>query len=128
MDLALSAFDRFVAFLESFSWLGSSTCFVRLDSLDSSIQPLATALGLELRLMKYVLGLFLSYPLAAVMRLLPDKNLRHLYSLLGGVFLAQWIFEADWIHTFLSSTGTYLICALAPQKYQHLIAFVFVMG
>ena len=117
-----------IACFGTLTWLGSSTCFVRLDSFDSSIQPIATALGLELRLMKYVMGLFLSFPLASVMRLLPEKNLKHLYSLLGGVFLAQWIFEADWIHTFLSSTGTYLICALAPQKYQHLIAFVFVMG
>ena len=113
---------------ESIGWLGNSSCILRLSSLDRAVQPLASALGLELKLTKYVLGLFVSFPLAAVMRLLPDKNLRHLYSLLGGLFLAQWIFEADWIHTFLTSTGTYLICALAPQKYQHLIAFVFVMG
>ena len=128
MDFSLAILGRWIAFIESFAWLGNSSCILRLSSLDRVVQPLASALGLELKLTKYVLGLFLSFPLAAVMRLLPDKNLRHLYSLLGGLFLAQWIFEADWIHTFLTSTGTYLICALAPQKYQHLIAFVFVMG
>ena len=128
MDFSLAILGRWIAFIESFAWLGNSSCILSLSSLDRAVQPLASALGLELKLTKYVLGLFVSFPLAAVMRLLPDKNLRHLYSLLGGLFLAQWIFEADWIHTFLTSTGTYLICALAPQKYQHLIAFVFVMG
>ena len=128
MEIVLAGLGKLFAVLESFAWIGSSTCIVKLPALDAAIQPIADSLGMQLPLIKYTLSLFLVVPLAAVMRLLPDKNLRHLYSLLGGLFLAQWIFEADWIHTFLSSTGTYLICALAPQKYQHLIAFVFVMG
>jgi hypothetical protein len=46
----------------------------------------------------------------------------------GGVFLVQWIFEADWIHTFISSMVTYLICLFAPRKYSPKIAFIWVMG
>ena len=62
------------------------------------------------------------------MRALPGKQLKHLTSLLGGLFLAQWVFGPDWIHSLISSGATYVICALAPRKYCPLLTFIFVMG
>jgi len=59
---------------------------------------------------------------------LPSKELKHLFSLLVGLALVQWIFGPDWIHSLLSSAVTYLICALAPKKYIHVLVFVWVMG
>lgn len=40
----------------------------------------------------------------------------------------QWIYGTDWIHSFVSSAVTYLICALAPRKYAHILVFVWAMG
>jgi hypothetical protein len=79
-------------------------------------------------LLQYTLSLFLAYPLAAILRQIGSKDVKHLFSFIGGLFLVQWIFEADWIHTFISSFVTYLICALAPRKFSAKIAFVWVMG
>ena len=39
----------------------------------------------------------------------------------------QWVFRAAWVHTFVSSTGTYLICCLAPRKSAGDVAFVWMM-
>ena len=59
---------------------------------------------------------------------LPNKQLKHAFSFLVGFLFVQWIFGPDWIHSFIAAAGTYLICALTPRKWQHLIAFAFVMG
>ena len=67
------------------------------------------------------------YPLAAIMRALPGVNTKHAFSLMVGVASVQWIFEGDWIHSFVSSSGTYLICLAAPRKYLAVIAFAWVM-
>jgi hypothetical protein len=61
--------------------------------------------------------MFLVYPFAGLLRAIPNKNLKHLFSLLGGLFLMQWIFGPDWIHSLVSSAVTYLLCAIAPRKY-----------
>lgn len=42
--------------------------------------------------------------------------------------MMQWIYGADWIHSAVTSLGTYLIAALAPKKYQHIIAVMWVLG
>ena len=78
--------------------------------------------------LQYTVSLFLAYPFAALLRALPGKHLKHLASLLGGLFLAQWVFGPDWIHSLVSSAGTYLICALAPRKYCPVVVLVWVMG
>lgn len=72
--------------------------------------------------------MFAVYPLAAIMCALPNKNLKHLMSFLVGFVLVQWIFGPDWIHTFASSLGTYLICALFPRKISPRVAFLWAMG
>jgi D-alanyl-lipoteichoic acid acyltransferase DltB (MBOAT superfamily) len=128
MNIVTQGLGDLFSFLESFAWIGTSTHIIKLPGLDAQIQPIADSLGMQLPLIKYTVSLFLAFPLAAILRFIPNKNLKHLYSMLGGIFLAQWIFGPDWIHTFISSTVTYIICLIAPKKQQHLIAFVFVMG
>lgn len=126
---AFNAFmDPLVSAAESLSWIGTSTYVLKVPALDAQIQPLADGLGMELSLIKYTISLFLAYPLAVILRLIPGKNLKHLFSFVGGVFLAQWIFGPDWIHTFASSAGTYLICMLAPRKQVATIVFVWAMA
>ncbi len=56
------------------------------------------------------------------------KLLSFVYPCCIGFCLVQWIFGPDWIHTFITSLGTYIICALVPSKHQPQLGFVFVMG
>jgi len=114
--------------LESLSFIGVKTCIVNLPAVDSALQPASDALGMNLTLIKYTVTLFLVYPLSALLFAIPNKHAKHAFSFLVGLFLMQWIYGADWIHSFISSFMTYLICALAPKKHQHLIAFFWVMG
>ena len=90
--------------------------------------PICNSLGMSLPLIKYTLALFLIYPFASLLRVMPGKNLKHLFSMLGGMFLVQWIFGPDWIHSFASSAVTYLLCIVSPGKSLPRIAFLWVMG
>lgn len=54
--------------------------------------------------------------------------MKNLFSMLGGMFLVQWIFGADWIHSFVSSLGLYIICAIAPRKSIASLGFAWGMG
>ena len=74
------------------------------------------------------MALFAAYPFSAILYVLPNKHLKHLFSFVVGFALVQWIFGPDWIHSFIAAAGTYAICAFAPPKKQHILAFVFVMG
>jgi hypothetical protein len=62
------------------------------------------------------------------MYLLPGKQAKHAFSFVVGFLFVQWIFGPDWIHSFITAAGTYVICAFAPPKYLHVLAFIFVMG
>lgn len=114
--------------LDSLGWIGHATHVVKLDAIDAALAPTAASLGMDLTLIKYTLSLFLAYPFAALMFAVPGKNLKHLISFLVGFVMVQWIFGPDWIHTFASSLGTYLICALLPRKISPRVAFVWAMG
>jgi MBOAT, membrane-bound O-acyltransferase family len=48
--------------------------------------------------------------------------------MLGGIFLVQWVFGPDWVHSLISSGVTYLICAIAPRNYCPMLVFLWAMG
>ena len=83
---------------------------------------------MQTAVIKFIIALFVAYPLGGVLRTLPNKNLKHLFSFLGGFALLQFVYGPAWIHTLISSAVTYLLCLIAPPKYQHIIVFVWVMG
>jgi lysophospholipid acyltransferase 1/2/lysophospholipid acyltransferase len=65
--------------------------------------------------------------MAAILRALPHKDLKHLFSFVGGLCMMQWIFGPEWIHSLLSSVITYLICLVVPVKYQPRLVFIWAM-
>lgn len=67
--------------------------------------------------MQYVLAMFLAYPLAGIMALLPKGNARHAFSFVVGLWYAQEIFGVQWIHSFISALVSYLIVLVAPRQY-----------
>mmetsp|Transcript_34143 Transcript_34143/g.32569 ORF Transcript_34143/g.32569 Transcript_34143/m.32569 type:complete len:522 (+) Transcript_34143:207-1772(+) len=129
LSTAVTIFGPIAAFLESISYIGINSHIIKLDYFDATyVQPIADGLGQGLPLVKYTLSLFLAYPFAIVLRALPNKHIKHLFSFLGGLFLVQWVFGPEWIHSIVSSGVTYLICALAPRKYAAILVFVWAMS
>lgn len=76
---------------------------------------------------KYTVGLFAVYPFAYILNILPTRNAKNLFSLIIGVILVQWIFEADWFHFFFSSLSTYILCYITPKKYCGKVGFWWIM-
>lgn len=129
LKVALTPFlDNIFGHFEKIIVIGAKTTFVNLPALDVQIQPIADGVGMQLPLIKYILALFLAYPMAAILRALPNKHLKHLFSMAGGIFMMQWIFGPDWIHAIVTAAATYLLCLIAPGKLKPTSVFLFVMG
>lgn len=118
----------FFAECEKYSWIGSATNFVHIPVVDNQLIPIAEATGMQLTVIKYTLGLFLVYPLAGLLRKLPSTQTKHIMSFVGGLVLMQWIYGADWIHSFITSFVTYLLCLVVPKKYVHIVVFMWAMS
>lgn len=64
------------------------------------------------------MGLFITYPISVLLRLLPNVDwLKHSISLLTGIIFLQWIYEDEWIHALFSSSIAYVLCLLLPRRY-----------
>ena len=120
-----------IALCDSFSWIGAATHIIKIPFVDVLLAPVADNLGMgtDLGLIKCALSFFLIYPMAALFPLIGSTKVKHMYSAFGGFFLMQWIFGEMWIHSFLSSTVTYLICLAYPNPKQiPAIVFYFTMA
>jgi len=127
-NLTIAVLGPIVDLLESLSYIGVNTHIVKSDFLDEKVGGLADGLGLDITLMKYTLTLFAVYPFSSILYNLPGTATKHAFSFLVGFALVQWIFGPDWIHSFITALGTYLICAIVPGKMMPKVAFFFVMG
>lgn len=96
--------------------------------LDALVASLSAAVGFPADQVKYLLGIFLAYPLALVDSRISSPNVRHLFSLGWGVFLAQFVLGSGWIHAFISSTMVYAILRLAPRRWSAFLVFVACLG
>ena len=84
--------------------------------------------------LKYLIALLLSYPLAAVFALIPNSlaPLKDLISLVCGVVLAQFVFGFEWVHALVTSGFVYLVLAATSRvrafdSSRHLIIFAFML-
>jgi len=110
--------------------LGNATHVLKIDDLpvvNNTMQTLVEAIGLHPQMIKCLLMFLIAYPFSFVLRLIPFKNLKHLVSAAGGFFLLQWLFQEDWIHAFVTSIVTYLICLIIPSKWCAVTTFLFSM-
>jgi len=98
-----------------------------VDAKIPLVQQLDDMLGSRV-LAKYMLGMFFVYPFAFILKNLPSKHIKHLFSLIGGVFLMQWVFGEAWVHSLITSAVTYLLCMIAPRKQLPTIVFLWAMG
>jgi len=111
----------------------SMTTVMRVPALEQWAADLGDQIGFPEDQLKYVLGMLAGYPLAIIFALLPFGMMRHAFSLISGVFLAQFVFASGWIHSLASATIVYFLIAAtqsirALDKYRHILVFVFMMG
>jgi hypothetical protein len=83
---------------------------------------------------RYLVALFAAYPLAAVFAAIPPSlaNVKHAFSLVTGVVLAQLVFGTEWVHALISSTVVYLLLAAtknsrAVDRVRHVVIFAFML-
>ena len=83
--------------------------------------------GMDIVSIKFTLALFLAFPHAAANRFLPTATLRHVWAIVGGVLLCQFVFGPRWVHPFAIATLCYSILTLtrgirALDQWRHVIA------
>jgi hypothetical protein len=98
------------------------------DVLTSKIGDVAEMVGMDVETVSYVLGMFMCYPLGAIMVAIPYGTLRHLFSFLLGAFLLQFTLGSQWIHQLLSSLIAYAMILVIPRKTLKLALPVFAMA
>lgn len=103
-----------------------------IDLLNSSIVTIAGYAGLPPDPLKIIVCLLLSYPLAAVLKRLPDDRpvLKNLYCIASGLFFLVGIFDL-WggLRTlFISCAGTWLLSKYFSGPMMPWINFLFIMG
>lgn len=84
--------------------------------------------GMDVETVSYVLGMFLCYPLGAIMVAIPYGTPRHLFSFLLGAFLLQFTLGVQWIHQFISSLVAYGMILVLPRKTLKLALPAFAMA
>lgn len=123
--------DPLVSILKSLEFLGTSTHFLKLPLLDQFVDDnICKLLDAPLPVIKYTVSLFLVYPFAILLKIIPAKydNIKHLYCFVIGILLVQWVYSEDWIHSFVSSIVTYIICKHCPKKHVGKLVFLWAMG
>jgi hypothetical protein len=97
--------------------LGEQFCVFRVPFLEANAASMAASVGFAEDQFKCILGFLLAYPLALVFSKLPKGNARHSFAGFFGLFLLQFIWGAQWIHSFLALAVSYLLCAALPGKH-----------
>ena len=81
-------------FCESFAFIADQSYVFTSSPIDAPLVEAATSLGMDLRLIKYMVCLVLAYPLCLIFRFLPLKFpvIRHVYvSFIGATPLRSWM-------------------------------------
>lgn len=116
--------EALVAQLQPYAELVTPLTF---DYANEQITLLSASLGLAVDQLRYVLCLFAAYPLAVVYKLLPAGSLKHLFDILVGLLLAQFVLGSGWVHSFISALITYVLVKFGPPRYAPTIVFLFNM-
>eukprot|EP00752_Nemacystus_decipiens_P014687 g13083.t1 len=130
LDVGTAGMERIVAWAEEHEWMWTKSLFLVTpgEGLDAKALELAETIGLDAGTMKYVILLLAAYPLAAVFARLPNATTKHIFSAGLGVWIMQFVFYGQWIHSFISSAATYLMVLVLPNRHMPHIVFAFVLG
>ncbi|CAM9836940.1 unnamed protein product, partial [Chrysoparadoxa australica] len=91
-------------------------------------QDLSGQVGVDVGTVKYVCCMFATYPLGFLFSRLPlGVSVKHFISLFIGAWFMQFIFYAQWIHSFAAITGSYLMILVLPKQMMPYAVMTFVM-
>lgn len=113
--------------LDSMASLSEVATPLRFVWLNTQLQQLSDVVGFPTDQLRCLFCLFAAYPLASVLTHLPGTSAKHWMNIIVGISMAQLIYSAGWLHSFVSATITYLLLKLAPTVYAPYIVFVFNM-
>eukprot|EP00640_Fibrocapsa_japonica_P001956 CAMPEP_0113937852 /NCGR_PEP_ID=MMETSP1339-20121228/4363_1 /TAXON_ID=94617 /ORGANISM="Fibrocapsa japonica" /LENGTH=540 /DNA_ID=CAMNT_0000940759 /DNA_START=158 /DNA_END=1780 /DNA_ORIENTATION=- /assembly_acc=CAM_ASM_000762 len=120
--------DEAVNFIYELEPMAAKTVIFKSQYLDEKVDELSAAVSFDAAMIKYVLCMFLAYPIALIVSRIPSASIKHAAFGTVGVIMMQWTFGSQWIHSFLSSAITYLLVALWPhRKSMPIVAFTFVL-
>lgn len=85
--------------------------------LNQQLAQLSPLVGVPVDQLRCVTCLLAVYPLAIVVRKLPNVAAKHWLHICAGISIAQFVYGSGWLHSFVSSLLTYaLVCVLPPQR------------
>lgn len=88
---------------------------------------LAETAGFPEDQLRYVIGLFLAYPLGIIFSALPNPTLKHLMSFTVGLAMFMLVLGNTWIHSMITSVVTYVIVKYGPPRMAPYMASLFLM-
>jgi hypothetical protein len=100
--------------------------------ITAQLDKVATSVGQDGATVRYLLTLLLGYPLSLVFALLPPA-LKHVFSAVTGIVLAQFVFGVEWCHPLAAAAGTYLILLVtgvsrSTRSLRPALVFAWMMG
>ncbi|DAZ98022.1 TPA: hypothetical protein N0F65_004512 [Lagenidium giganteum] len=95
--------------------------------VNANLGEVALLAGIPIDQMRFVVCLFLAYPLAMVHRVVRTPALKHWINIAVGIIMAQFVYGPAWMHSFLSALVTYCIIKFAPVRYAPYASFAFNM-
>lgn len=122
-DVLDNSLDWVYSFQETFE----PTVVLVPGVLRDAVQQLSDAIGFDVATLNMTLALFLCYPLAGLMHLLPFGPIRHFFNFLFGAFLIQFVVGVQWIHHLITSLTVYLMFMILPRKVNRWLVPTFVM-
>jgi len=97
--------------------------------VDELLNVAVDATGLGLDKIRFLFCSVLAFPLALVFLILPNRPvIKHLYSLLLGIWFGWVTMGYHILHSFVSSTVSYLLMVYLPPKLSSKFVFVWSMG
>jgi hypothetical protein len=97
--------------------------------LQQAAEHINAAAGLnDISTGRYLAAVFGAYPMALLFSSIPGRFsfLKHLVGAALGIYLAQWVYGVQWIHSFISSIVVYVIVIVgsAVPGLKHLVPWV----
>eukprot|EP00741_Cyanophora_paradoxa_P001233 tig00000471_g1190.t1 len=99
-----------------------------MEFIDPHFDALSKIAGFPVDQVRYVACLLLAYPAAGIHKLLPSATVKHIYSIVVGLFFGYLCLREDIVHSFAVALGSYFLVKLGPARYSHVLVMMFALS
>lgn len=96
--------------------------------LDAHFDNLAEVASMDVKTVKYLVGLLAVYPFCFVFSAIKSPTLKHAISVFFGIWLEMFIFAHDWAHSLVSSLVALILMKVLPAKMAPRAVFIWMMA